>query len=87
MFKFIFVPCDGNFLECRSASSYFWDYVERLSSFGAFWGTLLGFISGIIVWLVVASAQDGSSLLVAMGKWFPWRVQIVPLFWLVESFV
>lgn len=44
---------------------------KRLSSFGAFWGTLLGFISGIIVWLVVASAQDGSSLLVAMGKMVP----------------
>ena len=44
---------------------------KRLSSFGAFWGTLLGFISGIIVWLVVASAQDGSSLLVAMGEMVP----------------
>src|SRR3990172_6867320 len=44
---------------------------KRVSSFGAFWGTLLGFISGIIVWLVVASAQDGSSLLVAMGEMVP----------------
>ncbi|HHT9104356.1 MAG TPA: sodium:solute symporter family protein [Candidatus Wujingus californicus] len=44
---------------------------KRLSSFGAFWGTMLGFITGIIVWLVVAGAQDGSSLLVAMGEMVP----------------
>ncbi len=44
---------------------------KRLSSFGAFWGTLLGFISGIIVWIIIASVQDESSLIAAIGKIVP----------------
>ena len=44
---------------------------KRLSSFGAFWGTLLGFISGIIVWLIVARVQEESSLFAAMSNIVP----------------
>ena len=31
---------------------------KRLSSFGSFWGTLLGLVSGIIVWISVAYTQE-----------------------------
>ena len=44
---------------------------KKLSSFGAFWGTLLGLIGGIIVWIIVASAQSEGSLFVAMSKMVP----------------
>ncbi len=44
---------------------------KRLSSFGAFWGTLLGFMSGIIVWLIMASVQEEGSFFEAMSKMVP----------------
>ncbi len=44
---------------------------KRVSSFGAFWGTLLGLISGIIVWIIMASVQGEGSLIVAISKILP----------------
>lgn len=44
---------------------------KRLSSFGAFWGTLLGFMCGIIVWLIMAYLQEESSFFKAMSKMIP----------------
>ncbi len=44
---------------------------KRLSSFGAFWGTLLGLISGIIVWIAVASIQEKSLLNVSITNMAP----------------
>jgi len=44
---------------------------KRLSSFGAFWGTLLGLISGIIVWIAVACVQEKSLLAVSITNIAP----------------
>lgn len=44
---------------------------KRLSSFGAFWGTLLGFISGIIVWIIMASVQNEGSFIAAISDILP----------------
>lgn len=44
---------------------------KRLSSFGAFWGTLLGLISGIIVWIAVAYIQEKSLLAVSITNIAP----------------
>lgn len=44
---------------------------KRVSSFGAFWGTLLGFMSGIVTWVIMALYQNEGSLFEAMGKMLP----------------
>jgi len=44
---------------------------KRLSSFGSFWGTLLGLISGIIVWISVACIQEKSLLDVSIANIAP----------------
>ncbi|HHT9126054.1 MAG TPA: sodium:solute symporter family protein [Candidatus Brocadiia bacterium] len=44
---------------------------KKLSPFGAFWGTLLGLIGGIAVWIIMACVQDEGSLFVAMSKMVP----------------
>ncbi|MCP4978582.1 MAG: sodium:solute symporter family protein, partial [Maribacter sp.] len=44
---------------------------KRLSSFGSFWGTLLGLVSGIIVWITVACIQGKSLLSVSITNIAP----------------
>ncbi|MDP6923818.1 MAG: sodium:solute symporter family protein [Candidatus Scalindua sp.] len=44
---------------------------KRLSSFGSFWGTLLGLVSGIIVWIAVACIQEKSLLTVSITNIAP----------------
>lgn len=44
---------------------------KRLSSFGAFWGTLIGLISGITLWVIMASVHSKGSFIDAMDKMIP----------------
>jgi hypothetical protein len=44
---------------------------KRLSSFGSFWGTLLGLVSGIIVWIAVACIQGENLLAVSITNIAP----------------
>jgi len=44
---------------------------KRLSSFGAFWGTLLGLVSAICVWIIMAGIHSKGSLFDAMGEMVP----------------
>ncbi|MGR3179350.1 MAG: sodium:solute symporter family protein [Candidatus Anammoxibacter sp.] len=44
---------------------------KKLSSFGAFWGTILGFVSGITVWIIMAHLDSERSVIFAMSKIMP----------------
>ena len=44
---------------------------KRVSSFGSFWGTILGFVSGIIVWIIMADYKNNDSFLIAMTSIMP----------------